>query len=79
MIKDFYTAHEVEPGDVLVVTVKVMVQYDGAYKIYRCPYPDPEIGMDGTPQGDRLYADVLDLRIMAETLMPVLTTSNGPR
>lgn len=78
-IVDFYNAHKVEPGDVLVVTIKVMVQYDRTYKLYRCPWPNAEIGSDGTPQGDKLYGDEDDLRTTAETLMNVLTTAEGPR
>ena len=77
MIKNFYTAHEAKPGDIFVVTVKVMVQYDGRYKIYRCPWPDAQIGEDGSPQGDDLYASQDDLQTTAETLMPVLLTSEG--
>lgn len=77
-IKNFYTEHEAKPGDVFVVTVKVMVQYDGTYKIYRCPWPDAEIGYDGTPQGDQLYAGHDNLKTMAKTLMPILQTAVGP-
>jgi len=80
-IKNFYTENEAKPGDVFVVTVKVMVQYDGTLRIYRCPWPDAEIGYDGTPQGDELYASSAgykNLRITAETLMPILKTASGP-
>ena len=77
-IKNFYTAHDAKPGDVFVVTVKVMIQYDGRYKLYRCPWPNAELGYDGTPQGDELYGDEDDLQTMAETLMPVLVTAEGP-
>lgn len=76
-IKNFYTANSVEPEDVFVVTVKVMIQYDGTYKIYRCPWPNAGIGEDGTPQGDRLYGSADKLETMAETLMPVLKSASG--
>lgn len=74
-IKNFYTATSVEPGDVFVVTVKAMIQYDGTFKLYRCPYPTPEY--EDEPQGDRLFETQSfdgkwDVEIVGETLFPIL-------
>lgn len=91
-IKSFYSANDVKPGDVFVVTVKVMVQYNGTYRLYRCPYPDADVGEDGTPQGDLLSNDKVfevvnheggidampALMIAAVTLMPILRIARGP-
>lgn len=58
-----YTANNLEPGDVMCATVKLMVGHhrdeDGKpyYTLYRCPYPDARIGWDGTPQGDKIHFD----------------------
>lgn len=75
-IKNFYTATSVEPGDVFVVTVKAMIQYDGTFKLYRCPYPTPEYERE-EPQGDRLiemetFDGRWDVEIVGETLFPIL-------
>jgi hypothetical protein len=74
-IKNFYTATTVEPGDVFVVTIKAMVRHDGTVKLYRCPWPNAEIGHDGTPQGDELYAGRTSLSIsdVASTIFPILS------
>jgi hypothetical protein len=68
-IKNFYTATSAEPGDVFLVTIKAMVQYDGSYRLYRCPYKG-----DDMPQGDRLYTDSDDL---GEVIFPILVVSSG--
>ncbi len=54
MIKNFYTATDIQPGDIFVCTIVVRVQHDGSYRVYRCPWPGAEIGSDGTPQGDQI-------------------------
>ena len=68
-VKNFYTANKVEPGDVFLVVIKAMVQYDGSYRLYRCPYEGDDI-----PQGDRLYTDSDDL---GEVIFPILVVSSG--
>ena len=68
-VKNFYTANTAEPGDVFLVVIKAMVQYDGTYRLYRCPYEGNDV-----PQGDRLYKDE---QIVAEALFPILVISNG--
>jgi len=68
-VKNFYTANTAEPGDVFLVVIKAMVQYDGTYRLYRCPYEGNDV-----PQGDRLYKDE---QIVAEALFPILVVSNG--
>jgi len=50
---------EMEPGDVLVCIVALHVGYwnmkgKPVVSLYRCPYPDPQIGRDGVPQGDKI-------------------------
>jgi hypothetical protein len=74
-IKNFYSIRpdQIEDGDVFVVTVAVHISKNEGlmtYRAYRCPYPNPEIGEDGTPQGDRIFADQVDTTV--ETLIPVL-------
>ena len=85
MIKNFYTANTAEPGDVFLVTVKAVVQYDGSYRLYRCPYLNDDI-----PQGDRLFEgrfytcpdndnkESLGIEITAEQLFPILRAAKGP-
>jgi hypothetical protein len=70
-IKNFYTATTIEPGDVFLVTIKAMVQYDGSYRLYRCP----AVRIGGEPQGDRLYKDE---QVVAEAIFPILQIANGP-
>lgn len=68
-VKNFYTANTAEPGDVFLVVIKAMIQYDGSYRLYRCPYNGDDI-----PQGDRLYDGSDDL---GEVIFPILVVSNG--
>jgi len=71
-MKNPYTATSLEPGDVMCVTVKLMVCHhkDGHgkpyYKLYCCPYPDPV--PNGIPQGDRMYRNAAEV---AEVLFPI--------
>ena len=60
-IKNFYNAipRDVEVGDVFVCVVTCHVvdhPLDGgkAFRVYRCPWPNPELSEDGIPQGDRM-------------------------
>lgn len=68
--KNFYTANSVEPGDIFIVTLKAMVQYSSAIRLYRCPWPKAEIGDDGSPQGDWLPLDDKDARRLARLIWP---------
>jgi len=69
-VKNFYTANTAEPGDVFLVVIKATVQYDGTYRLYRCPYEGNDV-----PEGDPIYNDHdYDL---AEVIFPVLVMSNG--
>lgn len=76
-LKNFYSASSAEPGDVFVCTIKVMVVYDGHYRIYRCPL-EAETDDEGIPQGDRLFGDPKKVRVAIETIMPVLRATRGP-
>jgi hypothetical protein len=69
-VKNFYTANTAKPGDVFLVVIKAMVQYDGTYRLYRCPYNGDDI-----PQGDRIYNDIDN--DMGEAIFPILVVSNG--
>ena len=62
-IKNFYTATDVQPGDVFVAAVKVMVQYDGTYRVYRCEWPH-----DHEPQG----AQMGDEMMTVEEIFPII-------
>jgi len=77
-LKNFYTASTVKPGDIYCVTIKVMVQYDGTYRVYRCPWPDAEIGEDGSPQGDSLLLPSSEMRKVVKALMPIVATMSRP-
>jgi hypothetical protein len=66
-VKNFYTANSAEPGDVFLVVLKATIQYDGTYRLYRCPYEGDDI-----PEGDRLYA-----QHAGEEIFPVLQTADG--
>ena len=77
MIKDVYDTSplDIKPGDVFVVTVAFHVQYyDNAHHLrvcaYRCPWPDPQLGTDGVPQGAQI--DSRDLTVLMRHLVPVL-------
>lgn len=73
-IENFYTATEVKAHTVFVSTVTCHinhVDYDTStvwIKIYRCPYPSPQIGEGGIPQGDHCGNDIE----IAKTLYPIL-------
>lgn len=75
MIKDFYniSPRELEPGDVLLCTVKLMVMNhrapDGSllYRLYRCRYDGDE-----EPQGMKLESAFT--QDAAETIFPVVST-----
>jgi hypothetical protein len=91
-IKNFYSANSAEPGDIFVLVLKATVQYNGTYRLYRCRWPDPEIGEDDSPQGDRAFSstwfDMVDgeensdpmngIQVAAETLFPILRATKGP-
>src|SRR3990167_1694212 len=59
VLKNFYNVHtdELEQGDELVCTVKLMVGWHKdrkghqPYRLYRCTWPDAPLGDEGTPQG----------------------------
>ena len=74
-LKNFYDANTVKPGDIFCVTIKVMVQYDGTYRVYRCSWPEAEIGEDGSPKGDAIYptkSEIKSLQKSIELFMPIL-------
>ena len=71
-VKNFYTANTAEPGDVFLVVIKATVQYDGSYRLYRCPY---EGDSHRIPAGDRLYNDTDN--DLGEVIFPILVMSNG--
>ena len=62
-IKNFYTATYVQPGDVFVAAVKVMVQYDGTYRVYRCEWPH-----DNEPQGAQMGDEMTTI----EEIFPII-------
>ena len=89
-LKNFYTATDVEPGDMFLVVLKCMVQHNGSYRIYRCPY---DFAQQYIPEGDRIanseFFDKHDSedniepmsseQIVAETIFPILGwCSNKP-
>jgi len=73
-IVNFYTATEVKPDTVFVSTITCHinhVDYETStvwIRLYRCPYPNPQISSDGVPQGDHCGNDVE----VAKTLYPIL-------
>jgi len=72
-MKNFYTTrpNEVERGDVYVVVVKALVDYEGRIRVYRCAWPH-----EYEPQGDKLYAPMGDDYRVSQTayhLFPVLS------
>ena len=69
-IKDFYNATDVQPGDIFVCIVKVMVGTFGEYTVYRCKWPADYIGDDGTPQGGSMGDETLKI----ENLFPIIAT-----
>jgi len=77
-LKNFYTASTVKPGDIYCVTIKVRVQDDGTYRVYRCPWPNAEIGEDGSPQGDSLLLPSSELRKVVKALMPIVGVMARP-
>jgi len=71
MITDFYNLRpdELEPGMVFAVTITCHINYLGQPQLYRCPYPNAQIGEDGTPQGDRIFTNVDEV---TQALFPVI-------
>ena len=67
-LKNFFRATSIEPGDVFVVTVKVMCDANFNFRVYRCKWPDAYIDSMGLPDGD--YHGDETLRI--EQLMPII-------
>ena len=64
-IVNFYTIkpQEVKAGDVMVVTVTLHVmavdkQGRPVFSMYRCPWPNPQIGDEGIPQGDHIMKEL---------------------
>jgi hypothetical protein len=86
-IKNFYSANTAKPGDIFLVIIKAVVQYNGTYRLYRCPVDELY-----EPDGDRvngrdywdLHTDDEDIepcsseQIVAESIFPVLRTTKGP-
>ena len=68
-VKNFYTANTAAPEDVFLVVIKATIQYDGTYRLYRCPYEGSNI-----PQGDRLYTES---DYVGEVIFPILAVSKG--
>lgn len=86
-LKNFYTLApaDFKPGDVLacVITLHHVGNFeDGTpeYRMYRCPYPDPQVSVDGIPQGhgmeleeetlSRLFPIAIGARRLAEKRSP---------
>jgi len=69
-VKNFYTANTAEPGDVFLVVIKATVQYDGTYRLYRCPYEGNDV-----PQGDPIYNGTDN--DLGEVIFPILVASKG--
>lgn len=75
MIKDFFNTapNELEPGDILLCTVKLMVMNhrapDGSllYRLYRCRY-------DGTEEPQGMKVESSRTQDVAETIFPVVST-----
>lgn len=64
--KDPYTVrpYEIQPGDVYLLTLKVMIAHDGEVRFYKCPYPvDIKV-----PEGIRVYLDDEALRQLMPTI-----------
>lgn len=61
-IVNFYNVapHQLKPGDVLVCTVTLHMRHitdakgRPTFAMYRCPFPNPQIGDAGIPQGDKM-------------------------
>jgi hypothetical protein len=76
-IVDFYNVrpNELKPGDVLVCIVTLHVghlhddQGKPMYRMYRCNYPDPQLGDGDIPQGSSI---VLNTEEAARALFPVV-------
>ena len=64
-VVDAYTIapHKIQSGDVMLLVVKAVVDAQGQYRIYRCPYEGDDI-----PQGSRVFAD----EAVARQLFPAL-------
>ena len=79
-VKNFHTvqAHQLEPGDVLLCVIKLMITYEpGAngkprYRLYRCAYPADTDTMrqEDVPQGSRIFPE--DMDSFARELFPVI-------
>lgn len=81
-IVDFYNLppHELKAGDVMVVTVTLHVaaidkEGKPAFSMYRCPWPRPQIGEEGIPQGDRILTEHAGMAQKA--LFPVVSYRDG--
>jgi len=81
MIRDFYATApaDVKPGDVFLVGLKAMVQYDGSVRLYRFRLNDPDVldslNCGEEPQGAWLPLGLGHEYTLAITshVLPVLT------
>lgn len=73
-VKDFYmtTPADVEPGDIFLVGLKAMVQYDGSVRLYRFRVEDAPVS-GGVPQGAWVMVPEEYAEAITEHIMPVLT------
>lgn len=65
-VKNFYTATDVNPGDIFVCAVTLHVN-DFGYRVYRCAYGSQN-EHEGVPQGTR----ILQEKAVAEALFPII-------
>lgn len=72
-LKNFFNAQSVEPGDVFVCTIKVMVDAEGVYRVYRCRWPDAYIDSNGMPDGDWHGDETLTV----EQIFPIIATKKN--
>ena len=64
---------EIQPSDVMLLTIKAMVTWNGHYRLYQCPYPYVSHG-DEVPQGSRIHNE----REVCEALFPSLARVATP-
>lgn len=64
-----YTAHSAETGDIFAYTIKVHIGHaleDGTLYVtpYKCKWDAPQIGDDGSPQGDNFFPPIETLPLI---------------
>jgi hypothetical protein len=81
-LKNFYTTSpmDVQNGDVFAATVTCHIRQTTSgprFTLYRCPYPNAQLGYNDIPQGDKIFGTEKELKALCKLLFPVVINAGG--